>query len=41
MSDDIRVWVRVKLLCLPDWLVHDLPESEQAECGALLANHVR
>ncbi|MGJ4954279.1 hypothetical protein ACQR1H_01445 [Bradyrhizobium sp. HKCCYLRH2015] len=31
MSDDIRVGDRVRLLGLPDWLLHDLPASEQAE----------
>lgn len=31
MAREIRVGDRVKLLALPDWLTHDLPESEQAE----------
>lgn len=31
MADDIRVGDRVRLLGLPDWLVHDLPAAEQAE----------
>jgi len=31
MSVDIQVGDRVKLLGLPDWLIHDLPESEQIE----------
>ena len=34
MSTDIRVGNRVRLLGMPDWLVHDLPSSEQVEmCG--------
>lgn len=28
---DVRVGDSVKLLGLPDWLIHDLPQSEQAE----------
>jgi hypothetical protein len=31
MTGDIRVGDRVKLLGLPDWLTHDLPEDEQVE----------
>ncbi|WP_407154536.1 hypothetical protein [Bradyrhizobium sp. STM 3557] len=31
MSNDIQVGDRVRLLGLPDWLVHDLPASEQTE----------
>ena len=31
MVNDIQVEDRVKLLGLPDWLTHDLPESEQEE----------
>jgi len=31
VSNDIQVGDRVRLLGLPDWLVHDLPASEQAE----------
>jgi hypothetical protein len=31
VSNDIKVGDRVRLLGLPDWLVHDLPASEQAE----------
>ena len=28
---EITIGQRVKLLGLPNWLIHDLPESEQAE----------
>lgn len=31
MLTDIRVGDRVRLLGLPDWLIHDLPLSEQEE----------
>lgn len=31
MARDIRLGDRVKLLGLPDWLIHDLPEGEQTE----------
>ncbi|GLH79883.1 hypothetical protein SSBR45G_47920 [Bradyrhizobium sp. SSBR45G] len=31
MSNDILVGDRVRLLGLPDWLVHDLPANEQTE----------
>ena len=31
MTTNIRVGTRVRLLGLPDWLTHDLPESEQDE----------
>jgi hypothetical protein len=31
MGRDIRVGDCVKLLGLPDWLIHDLPPSEQVE----------
>jgi hypothetical protein len=31
MGNDIQLGSRVKLLGLPNWLVHDLPESEQIE----------
>jgi hypothetical protein len=36
MTCDIRVGDRVKLLDLPDWLIHDLPESEQVEMRAFI-----
>lgn len=36
MHSDIRVGDRVKLLGLPDWLTHDLPESEQMEMRAFV-----
>jgi hypothetical protein len=36
MVSDIRVGDRVKLLGLPDWLTHDLPESEQVEMRAFV-----
>ena len=31
MGRDIRVGDMVRLLGLPDWLTHDLPQSEQEE----------
>jgi len=31
MTRKILVGSRVKLLLIPDWLVHDLPESERRE----------
>ncbi|MDO9213435.1 MAG: hypothetical protein Q8Q54_15775 [Methylococcales bacterium] len=31
MNDKIRVGDSVKLIDLPHWLIHDLPESEQTE----------
>ena len=31
MAIDVRVGDRVKLLSLPEWLVHDLPSSEREE----------
>jgi hypothetical protein len=36
MGSDIRVGDRVRLLGLPDWLIHDLPESEQIEMRAFV-----
>jgi hypothetical protein len=36
MISDIRVGDQVKLLGLPDWLTHDLPESEQVEMRACI-----
>lgn len=36
MTSDIRVGDRVKLLGLPAWLTHDLPESEQVEMRAFV-----
>lgn len=36
MASDILVGSRVKLLGLPDWLIHDLPESEQVEMWAFV-----
>lgn len=31
MKNDIKIGDRVTLLGLPDWLINDLPESEQTE----------
>lgn len=31
MATEIQVGDQVRLLGLPDWLTHDLPESEQTE----------
>lgn len=31
MEDNIHVGDRVRLIGLPDWLIHDLPEEEQIE----------
>lgn len=31
VDSDVRVGDRVRLLGIPDWLAHDLPEEEQAE----------
>jgi len=31
MAGNVRVGDRVRLLGLPDWLTHDLPENEQIE----------
>lgn len=31
VNGDVRVGDRVRLLGIPDWLLHDLPENEQAE----------
>lgn len=36
MDYEIRVGDRVKLLSLPDWLTHDLPETEQVEMRAFI-----
>lgn len=36
MSDLIHVGDRVRLLRLPEWLTHDLPESEKAEMLAFV-----
>jgi hypothetical protein len=36
MSVDICVGDHVRLLGLPDWLIHDLPESEQLEMRAFV-----
>lgn len=36
MSADIRVGDHVKLLGLPEWLIHDLPETEQHEMRAFV-----
>ena len=36
MTNSIRVGDRVRLLGLPDWLTHDLPESEQIEMLAFI-----
>jgi hypothetical protein len=36
MTLDIGVGDRVLLLGLPDWLTHDLPESEQEEMRAFV-----
>jgi hypothetical protein len=34
--NNIQVGDRVKLLGLPEWLTHDLPESEQVEMYAFI-----
>ena len=36
MTKDIRPGDCVKLLGLPDWLMHDLPENEQIEMHAFV-----
>lgn len=36
MANDIQVGDHVKLLGLPDWLLHDLPASEQAEMRSFI-----
>ena len=36
MLDVLRVGDRVRLLGLPDWLIHDLPDSEQREMLAFI-----
>jgi hypothetical protein len=36
MRRDIQVGDRVRLLGLPDWLLHDLPEREQVEMRAFV-----
>jgi hypothetical protein len=36
MTIDIQVGDRVKLLGVPDWLMHDLPESEKVEMRAFI-----
>ena len=36
MAGELRVGDRVKLLDLPDWLIHDLPDSEQHEMLAFV-----
>jgi len=34
MKDEVSVGSRVRLAQLPEWLLHDLPENEQAEMRA-------
>lgn len=36
MKDQIPLGSRVRVVHLPDWLLHDLPESEQAEMRACI-----
>jgi len=36
MEDVIRVGDRVRLLGLPDWLTHDLPQDEQMEMHSFI-----
>jgi hypothetical protein len=36
MSDEILLGKRVRLISLPDWLVHDLPPGEQLEMRACI-----
>jgi len=39
MRNEIQVGDRVKLVGLPDWLLHDLPKSEQAEMRAFIGHY--
>jgi hypothetical protein len=36
MKDEVPIGSRVRLTHLPEWLWHDLPESEQAEMHACI-----
>ncbi|MFC4161511.1 hypothetical protein [Chitinimonas lacunae] len=38
MNNDIQIGDRVTLLGLPDWLLHDLPKSEQLELRGFIGH---
>ncbi|MCL2022417.1 MAG: hypothetical protein FWG81_10230 [Betaproteobacteria bacterium] len=38
MNQDIEVGDKVKLIGIPDWLIHDLPPDEQSEILACIGS---
>jgi hypothetical protein len=36
MKDEVPIGSRVRLVQLPEWLLHDLPENEQSEMRACI-----
>jgi hypothetical protein len=38
MSEDLQVGDRVRLIGIPDWLIHYLPEDEKQEISGFIGN---